>query len=356
MRLGLLVPTNLWFCPYVNIYTTLLDQYEVAYDLIYWNRDLKADAQGITFNKEIGSGKLEKLLGYWQYSKFLKKIIKKNRYDKLIVFSSQIGIFLASFLRKHYKNRYIFDFRDLSIEQMRIFRTPFDMLLENGYSNVISSPRFKQYLPNIEYLVSHNFMIEDVKEAVDTKVGKYEATPIKILTIGGIRDFESNSKIIDAIGNKEKFLLQFIGKGPSKESLEEYAKESNVENIQFKGYYEKKEEPSYIIDSTFLNIYYPDVITHKTALSNRFYNSLIYRRPMIVTKGQIQGDYAEKYGVGIAIENTEGLTEKLENWIKEVDFQEYENRCVELLKQFVEDYNIFEQTIKDFLNISRSEG
>jgi hypothetical protein len=66
-----------------------------------------------------------------------------------------------------------------------------------------------------------------------------------------------------------------------------------------------------------MNIFYPRVITHDTALSNRFYNSLIHRKPMIVTKGTIQGDYAERFNVGVAIEDCNNLVENLRNFIKQ---------------------------------------
>ena len=35
MKLGLLLPTNIYFCPYVKIYTDILDENNIQYDIIY---------------------------------------------------------------------------------------------------------------------------------------------------------------------------------------------------------------------------------------------------------------------------------------------------------------------------------
>ena len=35
MKLGLLLPTNIYFCPYVKIYTDILDKNNIQYDIIY---------------------------------------------------------------------------------------------------------------------------------------------------------------------------------------------------------------------------------------------------------------------------------------------------------------------------------
>lgn len=349
MKVGLLVQNNLWFCPYVKIYTSLLDTWHVEYDVIYWNRDNNPKLEGIAYQGKCSNGRIMKFLGYNSYASFIRKILKKNKYDRLIVFSPQIGIFISRYLSTHYKKRYIFDYRDLSIEQFNIFSKSFKRLLRNSYANVISSPGFKNYLPQSEYILSHNFNVEEVRKALTTKTTKYVTDPIQILTIGGIRDYESNSQIIEALSNKDTFFLKFVGRGYAKESLEQFAAELSTQNIEFEGYYEKEYEPEYIKNCSFLNIFYPDKKSHSSALSNRFYNSLIYRRPMIVTKGQVQGDYAEEYEVGIAISDTKELPSIIEEWEKNQAFEEYEKRCNELLTRFIEDYDVFKKSLWSFI-------
>lgn len=122
-KIALVIPTNLWFCPFVDIYTDILKRNDHDYDIICWDRDGKTTENAIRFKHSIGKTALSKLKGYYDFSRFIKSILKKNEYSKVIIFTSQVGIFLSSFLKKNFQNNYIFDFRDLSIEQKSFFRS-----------------------------------------------------------------------------------------------------------------------------------------------------------------------------------------------------------------------------------------
>lgn len=234
------------------------------------------------------------LWSYFNFARFVKKTLLAGEYDKVVVFSPQLTIFLGGFLKKHYKGRYIVDYRDLSIEQKPLFGKLFKSVLRNSYANVISSPGFKNYLPTgIDYVVCHNFNEELVKQALQDKAEPYTGKNIRVLTIDALRK-DMNIEVIDALGNVDGVELSFVEKGVSSDYLEGYVKEKGYTNISFTGYYRKDDEADIIKSNTFINIVYPLIPSHISALSNRFYNSLIHKRPMIVTKNTIQGDYAEK--------------------------------------------------------------
>ena len=122
MKIGLITPNNLWFCPYVSIYTKILDRLNINYDIISWNRDGR-EKLPLQYNKPLKThNRIYVLYAYMRYATHVKQILKKSSYDRLIVFTPQIGIFLATYLRSAYKNKYIFDYRDLSIEQSVCFK------------------------------------------------------------------------------------------------------------------------------------------------------------------------------------------------------------------------------------------
>lgn len=352
MKVALIIPANIWFCPFLKIYTEYFDKLHVDYEVISWNRSNTVES-GIQYNSPSDSkarSRFSLLISYARFASFVKKIIIKNRYDKLIVFTPQLGIFLHRFLKKKYNKRYIFDYRDLSIEQNRVFRKPFEKLLNNSYANFISSPGFLKCLPNnVDYNISHNFDISLVRECLSKQeMPSCIAQKIDVLTIGGIRDFSSNAEIIAALCNVEDVSMRFIGKGPSAEKLKTYANNIGCKNILFEGYYPKEKEKEYIKDCTFMNIYYPHVVSHITALSNRFYNALIYKKPMIVSKGGIQGDFVEQYNLGIAIEDCEDINIKLHSFQKHFSPITFTNNCNELLRSFLSDYDKFESILNGF--------
>ena len=146
--------------------------------------------------------------------------------------------------------------------------------------------------------------------------------------------------------------MQFVGKGAAADKIECYAKENGVKNIEFEGFYPKERESGYIKQATFLNIFYPRVITHDTALSNRFYNALIYRKPMIVTTDTTQGDYVEQNRLGLSLCNCENLDKKMKDYLDSFDYDSFKNKCNELLSGFLQDYNLWERQVKEFIHLS----
>lgn len=357
MKVALIVVGNIWYAPYVRIYTKLLDELKVDYSIISWNRDGRDKPEGFQYDEKLavvnGSAGLS---AYMRYVRFVKKTVKREGFDRLIVFGPQIACLLSLYLLK-WKKRYVIDYRDLSIEQKSGFRQLFRFLLGRSYANVISSPGFKKALPkDIHYCLSHNFDIATVRKALGNENDKEneilkgkKADKRVVLTIGGIRDYSSNVEVIKGLANNPEYIVSFVGRGPAAEPLEKYCKENGIENVTFKGYYEKEEEAGYVKAASFMNIFYPRKLSHDTALSNRFYNSLIFRKPMIVTKDTTQGDYAEKYGVGVALENTDGIAEKLDAFLQQ-DFAVYSKRCNALLGEFIHDYEEFESVIKQFVS------
>ena len=347
-RIALVVPNNLWVCPYVSNYSRILEKNGAEYEIISWNRANKEE-EGIQFNLVEKSRNLFGVLwSYFKFARFVKNTLRSGAFDKVVVFSPQLAIFMAAFLKKHYPGRYIVDYRDLSIEQKKPFWNLFKKVLKNSFANVVSSPGFINYLPKgFDYVVSHNFKLDGNGGANERSNG-FDGKSIQVLTIGAIRE-DCNREVMDALGDTEGLTLKFVGKGIAAQSLEEYVQSKGYNNVEFTGYYDKKDEPAIIEGCTLINIVYPLIPSHISALSNRFYNSLIYGRPMIVTKGTIQGDYAERYGVGLVIKTCEHLTEMIHKYLEELDYSQYCERCDKLLKSFIVDNQRFEAVVKQFI-------
>lgn len=347
-KIALVVANNLWSSPYVTIYSKLLDEWGIPYDIISWNREGR-DEDCIQYNyTEKSRNPISIFWAYIKFSGFVKRTISKNNYKRLIVFDSQLGIFLASYLKKWFKGEYLFDYRDLSIEQKLLFKSSFKKLIKNSRLSVISSPGFKKYIPESDYTICHNFDIKKAEKALHDVQLSQNCGTIKILTIGSIRK-DMNLEVIDALGNSDKYRLDFIGKGPYSEDLIEYVREKGYKNIFFSGYYNKEEEGEIIRDCSFINIVYPLIPSHISALSNRFYNSMIYRRPMIVTRDTIQGEYAEKYKVGVVVDDCSHLDNDINAFLLSFDGDTYNKNCKSLLKDFINENKLFEDKLKQFV-------
>lgn len=353
--IGILIPNNLWFCPYVTIYTKILDAEGFPYEIVSWCRDGKDEKGCVQFkDTRTFSNNVQRIIAYYRFSRFVKRTVVLRQYEKLIVFTPQLAFFIARLLKRNYYRKYIFDYRDLSIEQTGVFKRPFATVLKNSAANVISSPGFKTYLPRgLDYILSHNFNIDMVRNAlrdVRPQENAEETKYIDVLTIGGIRDYSSNVQVIDALASKTCFTVRFVGRGHSAEALQAHAVSIGAHNVSFAGFYPKEKEAEYIVGCTFMNIFYPRQNSHDMALSNRFYSSLIYKKPMITTADTLQGNYTRDYQLGVAVKDCEGLDVKLKDFLEGVDKDQYAKRCNDLLASFVADYDRFENMVKKFIS------
>ena len=289
MRIGLILPTNIAYAPYLKIYTHVLDQMEhVEYDIIYADKKgLNEDAKyPFRVKTDDNVGKISKLVYYYRFSRFILKALRKERYDKLIVFGPQIALFMPRYLHKHYKGRFIMDYRDLSIEQS--FMGTYQKILDDSAYIMISSPGFKEYLPQRDdYIVSHNFDITTLEQAVkDVKHEPYQLTKtadgrFNVMNVGGIgiRHVEQDKEIIQALANDDRFIVTFSGRGFGVPILEDYAAKHQIRNVAFTGYYDKKDEPEIVKKATFIMIYNSLDPNPRTAISKRTISCPISSKP-----------------------------------------------------------------------------
>lgn len=352
MKIALILPGSIWYAPYVRIYTRILDEQKVDYSIISWNREGDDKPEGFQYNLPCAKGHGSAgWKAYQGYVKFIKKTIKEQGFERIIVFGPQMTCLLSTYLLLHFRGRYMIDYRDLSVEQKPGFKQLFSLMLRFSCANVISSPGFKRVLPKRHYYLSHNFDVKAVKEAIAVPgTSSFDiSNGIEVLTIGAIRDLNSNMEVVKSLANKDNVTVSFVGKGRAADIISDNCEKEGIKNVSFTGFYQKLEEAGYVKNATFMNIFYPRVITHDTALSNRFYNSLIYKKPMIVTSHTTQGDYVEEHRLGVALDNCSNLYDELVNFIHTEDYTRYAERCNNLLKSFLRDQDSFEQAVMQFV-------
>ena len=346
MKVAIIILGNTWVCPYVNTYKRIFESIRCAYDVILWDRDGSDATVPVRYSSGGANlaNPLVKAYHYLKYADFIKKTIQKNGYDRLVVSGPHLAILLSAVLRKKYKGRYIIDYRDISVEQHLLLGGVYSKVLESSFCNVISSPAFKEYLPReYDYLISHNF---DVNRAIRSmeceKRTMTVVPPLNVLTIGYIRNYYSNVKIIQSLGDNDNYRLNFVGRGDAAVALEEYATSNGISNICFSGFYKKEDEPSIVEECHFINIFFPDDVVHSAIMSNRFYLALIHKRPMIVNAGSVQATYVEKYALGVVYDGCGNLDAEIKSFLTNFDYATFCKNCNELLAIFVQEHRALE--------------
>ena len=353
MKVAIIILGNSWICPYVNTYKRIFEKLGYAYDVILWDRDGSDASAPIRFCSKGANldNPLSKAVAYVRYSQFIKKSVQKNKYDRLIVSGPHLAILLSSFLRKKYKGRYIIDYRDISIEQNPLLSGIYSKTLANSYCNVVSSQGFKKYLPQeYKYFISHNFDVDAATVSLKSDYPTFKRnSTLQILTIGYIRNYCSNVKVIQSLGGNSNYCLKFSGRGDADNSLREYALSHSFSNVEFTGFYDKKEEGTIVEKCDFINIFFPDDIKHSTIMSNRFYLALVYKKPMIVTAGSTQATLVRDFQLGVVVEDCTNLDAEIRKFISDFDYVSFCERCNELLALFVDEHCSLEHSITTFM-------
>lgn len=352
MKVALLLPANLCYSPYANIYTRILDAHQIAYDVIAWNRKGVQENVAFAYDRRLSETQsaASHAIAYFNYARFVQSCVRQERYDKLIVFSAQLGIFLAPFLRRYFRGRYVLDYRDVSIEQrvMPLYR----MALAHSSLNVISSPGYRRCLPaDATYVISHNIDTDLLhrRDEVRSPRPVVMTDGIEILTIGFIRNYAKNLELVNALADLPDFRLRFVGQGPAAGALAKTVEERRINNVSFVGFYDKEQEASYFDACTMVNIVWPIGTSKDMALSNRFYNALLCQKPMIVTKNTIQGDLVERYDLGVAVDSCVDLPMVLRRYLTDFDATRYATGRDQLLSAIVAEQHQFETALVDVL-------
>lgn len=336
--------TNLYLCPYIDNYLKNLDY---SCDIYVWDRHCLDEKKGIhnvySFKKPImdnGVGKISKLLAYLKYKKWLKKQIKRKKYDLIIFLQSIAAIFMSAYLFRT-NIRYVIDIRDYSIEGNKILYLLEKKLLKRSVLNVISSPGYKEFLPsNIDYVLCHNYSLQLFNEPFVK-----HTSPIRLSYIGLIRFHEINKKIIDLFLNDNRFEISFIGKNALE--LQEYINKKRANNIILLDAFPPEDTFKYVRSTDcILNVYGNHNPLLDFALSNKLYLSAAFKKPIIVSSDTYMEKYSIGYGFGFALNfDDSNIKDKLFNFYSNLD-NSFEKNCSKFIDDVIKENEKFNDVCK----------
>lgn len=346
-KIALICPSNVSYMPYLENYIKLLESYKVEYDVINWDRLKKEDKSSLTF-RDSKKGLQRNIYDYYKYTKFIKRILKFNYYDKVIIFGIQLSFFLKSTLIKSYSGNYIVDIRDYH-KLINLF--DFKQLVEQSAFTVISSQGFKEWLPRSEkYVVNHNSDLSEINELRKMEQSPFKRDKINISYIGTLRDYDINIDFINSLKNKESFHLHYHGNGLINSEIMNYARYNDINNIKVSGEYSKKEEKEMYKKCDMVNVLIPATdINSRTLMPNRLYNAAKYGKPVITFDGTYVSEIVKKYNLGIILTSIYEINKDLESYIKNFNSEEFEASRNMFMGKVVEDNENFRNELSVFL-------
>lgn len=346
MSVGIIVPGLPNYAPYLKSYTELFDDLNIDYTFICWNRNndsLIVRENMIVFDRTLyeRSSFLKKCYGYFLFSIFVRRHLNLYDYTFLTIHTLACGIFVKKILNG---KRYFLDIRDYS-PLVPYFKSRISALIRQSSGTFISSLAYKRWLPlGFRYILSHNVRKSELVNSERYSRRAFNNEIVKVLTIGQLRDFSANSAIIDELGNKSNIFMDFVGEGTELSRLTKHAE--SYDNIRFTGRYEKEEELGFIENADLINIVLPNTFEALTQMTNRFYLSLLYKRPMIVNEDSIQADFVRDYNLGIVVGKDENVYDEINSYISRLDYDLFCQGCNDCIKVINRDISKFENYLK----------
>jgi len=333
------------YMPYLNLYLDNLDFNKNEVHLLYWDRDTTDDIQieqQITLhkfcaNQQDDRKRVLKVKNFFRFRKFAMNVIKKNKYDFIIVLHTLPGLLLLDLLKKKYKGKYILDYRDSTYEYFYPFKKLVHSLSLNANMTFVSSNAFRKYLPlNANILTTHNFIEEDLNHREYKKV---PSDKIRIAFWGFIRHESINKEIIRKIAADSRFELHYYGREQQIAlNLKVYAKTLSADNVFFHGEYQPKDRYEFVKSTDIIHNIYNDN-NMMLAMANKFYDGIIFRIPQICMINSYMAERANNADIGHACNPYEdSFCNKVINYYDKLRYEHFFSNCNEELKKVLEEY------------------
>lgn len=296
------------YMPYLNLYLENIDRKKNELHLIFWNRDLKAEdvssLDGVKLHEfrcfqPDDAPKASKISSFIKFRKFAKAVLKEE-FDFVISLHTLPGIILFKELTNKYKNRYIFDYRDFTYENIPFYKRAVHSLVKKSFKTFVSSDGFRAFLPESpKIMTSHNLILSD---SLYTKkeVAKNPEEKLRIAFWGFIREEKLNREIIKKLSTDGRFELHYYGREQRiAESLKKYVSENNFENVFFHGEYAPRDRYHFAEQTDIIHNIYSDG-NMMLAVSNKYYDGAIFKIPQLLMNGSFMAEKAEKAGIGFS--------------------------------------------------------
>ena len=344
MRACIIAANNIRYSPYIFFYTKILDNIGVQYELIVPDRNgiqevFEKPLLVLPWNQSSGT-----LQNYITYTNTIKKRLKKENFDIIIVLTGVIAAFLGLWLKRNYPGRYIVDIRDYSHENIYPFFLMEKKAIENSLMNVISSQRFTTFLPKARYYICHN---TNTGIFGDNYSFQRMEDPIRIGYVGSLFYVEQCKKLMRMVSKDSRFRFDFYGTSDQESILKEAASELQTDRIAFHGAYESKQKGEIIqkVDILF-NAYGNGCPLLDCALSNKLYDALIYRKPILTSPNTYMTEMAGPLAFPIDLSDETAL-DKLYNWYQMIDGWEADTYAAQMMESIEKENNETKRKIAD---------
>lgn len=342
--------------PYIERYISFFTRSEVEFDVIYWDKSSDKPEQKIqtvpnefVFNLPVNPGMTNKIISNLKFKKFVISKLKQKAYDQLVVLTTTTAMIIKGYLKKHFENKYLFDLRNYTFENIGFYKKAVDKIIANSRLTTISSKGYMDFLNNNEKIIlNHNMCFYDNKLIFSDIKSKQV---INIGFIGNTRYYDENVSLIEKLKNTFRYQLWYVGKNQDCGELEEYCKKNDIKNTSFIGKYDNSQKFELYKNIDIVNsICSDDDFQSTTSLPTRLYEACLFKKPIISSKGTYLGEIIDQYGIGLVVDVfKDDVATKLGDYLYNFDNEQFSQSCENFLNDVKKDELIFFASLKQFI-------
>lgn len=351
--IGIIHVGNVLKEPYFEKYKNILEENKKEYEIIMWDKCKDGDTSALPDNVynfdlvDSNRGKIVKFINFMKYSRFVKRILKKRKYDKLIILTTLAAFMCKKELKGKYKGKYVYDFRDLSLERVGWFRKRVARIVKNSAFTCVSSDGFTKYLPSHNYVKAHNFRYSDLSQTKE-KINYQKDKLIDLTYIGTSRGYEYNARLIEIFGSDPRFSLKIIGRFCDSPKVLELA--SLHKNVEVRGRYELSEKHEILSDMDILVNMNIESFNGLQAMANKYYDGIILKKPQLANINTFAGKQIEERGLGISLSfDDEHFADKVYQYWQNLNEEEFNEKAKKELELVLQEDKIYLSKIREFI-------
>lgn len=314
---------------------------KAGYDvhILAWDRDTNvretsdfiqvADVQipitRLGYKASYGEG-MKNLKAFLAFQFSMRKWLRKHNFDVVHACDFDTAFFSIGVVRRK-KEKFVFDIFDFlygepkGIVQKTVKRVQLQIINNADATIICTEERNKQIIGSSpkKLTVIHNTPASAQIRQYDKKTK--ETNRIKIVYVGILQDFRLLKEVTDAVSANNNIEFHVGGFGKFEDYFKDMAK--NFDNIYFYGRLAYDQTLSLENEcDIMLAIYDPAIENHRFAAPNKFYESLMLGKPVVMVKNTGMSQVVENNGVGVLIDYSKDgfvsginkLIEMKDNW------------------------------------------
>lgn len=344
--------------PYIRFYEDYLKKHHHAYDIVLWNRSRQQVniPNAYVFTGRDHPSKLGKIAPFLKWRNFVLALLKNQKYDRLIILTTMPAVLLADKLLGEYRNRFWFDIRDFTYENIPFYKKLVGKLVHAATAVSISSPAFRTFLPESDKIhLTHNISNQDAAQAhcsldVNTK-------PIHIGFVGGIQFEQQNKLLLQQFANNPNYHLKYVGKSHLGCDLEPFCQKRGIQNAEFHPAFTNDQKPAIYQDIQLINCVYGNhnqVV--RLLLPNRLYDCVLFKKPIIVSKGTYLEQVITQYHLGLAVDvENDNVVQAVTAYLENFDRIAFEAGCCQFLARVQEEITDYHDALHTFCKATGTE-